>query len=29
MMLDLMMILGTILFFTIAIAYTVACDRLK
>jgi len=26
---DLLMILGTIVFFGIAIAYTVACDRLK
>jgi len=28
-MLDLMMIFGTIVFFIVAIAYTVACDRLK
>jgi len=26
---DLLMILGTIVFFGIAIVYTVACDRLK
>jgi len=26
---DLLMILGTIVFFAIAIAYTVACDKLK
>jgi len=26
---DLLMILGTIVFFLIAIAYTVACDKLK
>jgi len=26
---DLLMILGTIIFFLIAIAYTVACDKLK
>jgi hypothetical protein len=26
---DFLMILGTIIFFGIAIAYTVACDRLK
>ena len=29
MMLDLMMIFGTIVFFIVAIVYTVACDRLK
>jgi len=28
-MLDLVMIFGTIAFFIVAIAYTVACDRLK
>jgi hypothetical protein len=26
---DLLMILGTIVFFVVAIAYTTACDRLK
>jgi len=26
---DLLMILGTIAFFAVAIAYTVACDKLK
>jgi len=26
---DLLMILGTIAFFVVAIAYTAACDRLK
>jgi len=26
---DLFMILGTIVFFAIAIAYTIACDKLK
>jgi hypothetical protein len=26
---DLLLILGTLAFFAIAIAYTVACDRLK
>jgi hypothetical protein len=26
---DLLMILGTLIFFAIAIAYTVACDKLK
>jgi len=28
-MLDLLMVVFTILFFTVAIAYTVACDKLK
>jgi hypothetical protein len=26
---DLLMILGTIVFFVVAIAYTIACDKLK
>jgi len=28
-MLDLLMVVFTLLFFTVAIAYTVACDKLK